>query len=390
MEFSDAYNYYDEELNEDFDFKKKLQKEFETSYLTFYEKVVKKVGLDTLTFSVLFSLLLFLLHLLSSQIEEEVSSGYNIVDKSYFLSIINGVGLYLILSATKKMREFIINLVQLSTRDNKEKSASLLSFYSDFFLGRTTVYWGLLFGIINTVVALIFGVKYLHAEEPQYYLFSSFMLQVFTVGFIGGITIRGTVLVVKLINRFSEKEELNLMYFHPDKCGGTLIVGNVLFLFAMCFVGIGILIFLFIDIYEWSYLSVKNPNQYIAGLSFFWKMLPMLLAGIIFFLPIKKLSSVLKEYKNLEQMKIRKRMNHLNKMIVKLEIDKENEKGAIENLDHHYDKLLKIDQQIDELNTLPYNLQYRATFLSVFLPVATTMLDVPKQLIDKIMGVIGG
>lgn len=379
MEFSELYKHYDQQEAQSFRFRKDLEGQLSKDYLSFFEQFKRYTKLDRLTLSLLFGLALFLLHLGASLIDEDSDQNLIIEDFSFFLAILNAAGLYLVFNATAKFREFLVNLIQLTKDDDKATAEFFLNTYKTKFLSSRTLYYGFLFGIINSGLALVFGVCYL--QLGQYYLLSTFLLQVFTIGFIGGVTVSATTVIVSLINRVSLEEDINLTYFYPDKCAGTLVIGNILFLFSIHFIIIGILIFLFIHNFQWT--SIEAGDYYVHALIVLWKVFPFILSAIIFFIPTRKLNLILKEYKLFEQLKIRKRMNYLTGIIMSLESDRDESKEKIEILDNHYQKLVKIDQEIGELNTWPYNLRHRTTFLSIFLPVVIgVILELSKKIIS--------
>lgn len=381
MEFSEIYSHYDKEEEKNLAFKRNLENKISLEYLTFYEKFRAFLKIDSLTVSLGFGVLLFTLHFISTFLENGINEYSIIQDFSFFLALMNATGLYLVFSATEKLRSFLVNLIQLTKLDDEQSANNFLSLYKSQFLGKRTLLFGISFGLVNSLFAYLFGVCY--SDNSEHYLLTTFYLQIFSIGFIGGVTVNATTVIVKLINSISIKDDINLTYFYPDKCAGTLIIGNILFIFSIHFILIGILIFLFIHNFEWTSLESKNPNQYIIALIEFWKIFPFLLSGIVFFIPVKKLNIILREYKIFEQLKVRKRMNYLSGMIMGLESDSEKSKEKIEILDNHYQKLLRIDKEIGELNTWPYNLAYRTTFLGIFLPVVIgIILEISKQLIS--------
>ena len=383
MEFSEIYSHYDKQEEKNLEFRRSLENKISIDYLTFYEKFRAFLKIDPLTLSISFGVFLFSLHLLSSLFEDGMTEYSIIEDFSFFLALMNATGLYLIFSATERFRNFLVNLIQLTKKDDEESANKFLSIYKERFLGKRTLWFGFLFGLVNALFAHFFGVCY--SINGQYYLLSTFYIQVFSIGFIGGITVNATTVIVQLINTISIKDDINLTYFYPDKCAGTLIIGNILFTFAIHFILIGIMIFLFIHNFEWTSIGSENPNGYILILIDFWKIFPFLLSGIVFFIPVKKLNILLREYKIFEQLKVRKRMNYLTGMIMGLESDSPKSKEKIEILDNHYQKLLRIDKEIGELNTWPYNLAYRTTFLGIFLPVSIgIILEISKQLISDL------
>lgn len=381
MEFSEIYKHFDQQEEQNLLFRRSLENKLSREYLTFYEKVQNALKLEAFTVSIIFGVILFAIHLFAS-LQEDTGVPYLIIeDFSFFLAILNAVGLYLVYRATDTFREFIVNLFQLTKDDNVKTAEWILKAYKERFLGGRTIIFGVCFGVVNCILALAFGICYQVLE--QYYLLATFLLQVFTIGFIGGITVSATVVVVKIINRVSLKDDINLAYFYPDKCAGTLVIGNILFIFSIYFIIIGVLIFLFIHNYQWVRMESGVNNYYVNALIVFWKVFPFVLSGIIFFLPTKKINAILKEYKMFEQLKIRRRMNYLTGIIMSLESDNKEAREKIEILDNHYQKLERIDKEISELNTWPYNLAYRTTFLSIFLPVVIgIILELSREIVS--------
>lgn len=384
MEFSEIYSQFDQQERENLEFRRSLENKVSREFRTSYERIKDYLKTDSLTLSVSYGAVLFLLHLCSAFLEDGANEYSIVQDFSFFLALMNAAGLYLLYNATEKFRDFIVNLTQLGKPDDGITAGVFLEIYKTNFLGRRTYFFGFLFGIINSFFAYIFGICYL--ELGHYLLASTFFIQVFSIGFIGGITVNAVAVILKLIRKISIKDDINIAYYYPDKCAGTLVIGNILFTFSIHFILIGILIFLFVHNFSWTSLESMNENHYIVLLVEFWKIFPFLLSGIVFFIPTKRLNAILREYKMFEQLKVRKRMNYITSIIMSLESDKKESKEKIEVLDNHYQKFQRIDKEIGELNTWPYNLAYRTTFLSIFLPVViAVILEISKKAISSIL-----
>src|SRR5690606_40236616 len=201
MEFSEIYKHFDEQEEQNLQFRRSLENKLSREYLTFYEKVQNALKLESFTVSILFGVILFGLHLLASSLEDTRGPYLIIEDFSFFLAILNAVGLYLIFRATDTFREFIVNLFQLTKDDNAKTADWILKAYRERILGTPKIIFGAVFGVLNCVLALAFGICY--QLQGQYYLLTTFLLQVFTIGFLGGITVNATVVVVKMINKIS-------------------------------------------------------------------------------------------------------------------------------------------------------------------------------------------
>lgn len=391
MEISEIYKQYDYEAKERLEFKQKIERVLSANFLTFYERFIRWLDLGVISSSFVYSLLLFIIHISIPFFEDNTSIEKVFIDFSIFLPLLNGVGLFLLLSATEKLREFIANLIQISKGRYKAKSEEFLAIYRNRFLSCQTFLFGLSFGIINSVFAYLFGIPYLTSgneipffeQKELLYLFS-FIFQIFSIGFIGGVTINGIIVIINLIKKVSNKNEVQLMYFYPDKCAGTLIIGNILFHLSIHFIIIGIFIFIFIHNFPWNYANQEISDLVIECLIVFWKIFPFVLSAMIYFIPIRRLNPILKEYKLYEQLRIRKRLNFIAEQIMIVESDRPDSQEKIDLLDNHFQKLKSIDNQISEMNTWPYNLQYRSTFLAIFLPVTIGLiLELSKNLISS-------
>ncbi|RYY00841.1 MAG: hypothetical protein EOO53_21085 [Gammaproteobacteria bacterium] len=332
--------------------------------LAFYEKPFTNSSWSHFMVSLLFMTTLFLLHLGAGRLEDGVTINQIFNDFSLFLALLNGVGLFLLYSATQKLRSFFTEIIRFSEPKNQASEDFFRTLYEKEFLGNGIWVFAISFGTANTIAGYLFGIPYF--ENKQYILGGSFLLQAFLIGCIGGITVHGLRVVLKSIRHFSVDLRKRLDYFYPDQCAGTLIIGNILFKFAIHFAIIGLLIFVFIHRFQW----LNEESSHLVKLFIvIWKILPFVLSGLIFFVPAQKINFILRRYKYQEQRLIRKKMNEIAQLIIKKH-PAENDASAIDNLDSHYQKLKQIDETIGQMNTWPYNLQYRAIFLSVFLPGA--------------------
>ena len=363
MELSELFTLYDKQIDQNLEFRRRFEAKLDERGLAFHERLIARLGIGPITASVAFTAGLLALHMLAAFLDFG-SIGFEMVfrDFSFFIAFVNGLGLFLILSAGDKLRMFVVNLIELS-KDEMEVSSD--KFYATFkrgFLGKRLVFTSLLFGTINTLLGLLFGIDYL--AQGNFIVAATLLFQFFTVGMIGGVSVGGLAVVLKLIKAISVKEVIELRYFYPDKCAGTLIIGNILFHFSLHYILIGIFIFLFIHNFHWINADAYLINQVIL----FWKLFSFILAGIVFFVPVKRLNSILREYKLQEQWRVRKRMSYIADVVMNLDSDNSETDEQLTILNNHYEKLRSIDSMIQEMNTWPYNLRYRTLFLSIFLP----------------------
>lgn len=379
-----TFKQFDTEVSERLKFKRDLEENLDRNYLAFYEKIVKRSGIGNFAFSALLFCALFVLQLITLF----STSGSGIVtpaEKNFqlagmLLPLLNGVGFFLILSATDKLREFITNLINLSQNDYSARTNKYLQIFKTKFLRYRLVYYGAVIGVINVFLACCFGIPTIYAAEPL--AMGNFILQVFLVGFLGGITVCATILVIRLIATVSVKDNIKLMYMYPDKCAGTLVIGDILFTFSIHFIVIGILIFAFLQIFPWTREAVFSVKIVLS----FWKMFPFILSAIIFFIPAKKINRILKEYKLSEQLRIRMRMNFIGQQMISIETTDAESAAQLERLDAHIKKLQQLDEYITQMATWPYNLRYRTTFLAIFLPaLVATGFGIIQKILEELI-----
>lgn len=124
MEFSKIYRQFDRQEEENLEFKRYMENRLNSENFTFYENILIRNGLSPLSFSILFGLFLFLLHVSASMAESGANPNTVVEDFSFFLSLLNAVGLYLLFSATEKLKEFLVNLIQLTKTGETQKATS--------------------------------------------------------------------------------------------------------------------------------------------------------------------------------------------------------------------------------------------------------------------------
>ena len=188
---------------------------------SFYETISMKIGLSRAPFCLFLGASIFLLHyILSALYRTDI-----FVDRSYLLSIMISIILYLVMWATAKLRRFaalIPNIFGLeSTCGTYER-----------ILARTLsnalmIRYGLVFGVLNCLFGLVYGVWYRDAA-----MFASVIVQFIIVGFICGLAICGIAGIIKMVFMLNSERAFRLNVFHPDSCGGTASLGDLLLGFS--------------------------------------------------------------------------------------------------------------------------------------------------------------
>jgi hypothetical protein len=358
--------------------KKELEESFAQDYPLFFERPLF-FGFRPVILSLLFGLVLLISHASVAYFYYRLPVRSVFEDFSYFLAVLNGLGLWLVFNATRNLRSFVVNLIFASKQDNEIAKGKFISTYKESLLGKKTIVVGLIFGFLNILLAWKFGISYLSDNKEG--LAVTFLLQVFLIGFIGGVTIVGLYVVVKLINKLSFHEDIELMYFYPDQCAGTLILGHILFKLSLHFIIIGVCIFIFLHNFEW--LNNSTEYYFTTRIIVAWKLFPFLLSALIFFVPAQKINRILTEYKLYEHLRIRKRMSRIAESMVGMKVNGQDD-SELNNIYNHYTKLKEVDSAISGMNTWPYNLKYRAIFLGFALPIISAIIvELSKEYLSK-------
>lgn len=338
--------------------REQILKEISLNNIAFYERIVKRLNLSPLVASVGLSFVVFAFHYLLALFYH-----INIFrDFSFLLSFMIGLNLYLILSATKRLREYVVNLVVLTKISIDQFRKTFLTILNKTTKNFSLIPYGIVFGVVNCVFGFLFGHWYL--QTP---LLVSLAFQHFLVGFLAGMAAGGTVGVINLVNQLDQCGELNLNYFHPDKCAGTLMVGKLVFTFATYVLFMGFFIALYIFLSPWS-----NPVHYPAlkYLIYFWMAFPFIVSLVVFIFPIVELHKILSDYKQ------SRRVENSNKMLdlVKKFDEPSLRKKEIQTLGILQEHVKLTDAFLNDMNTWPYDLRYKATYLSVFLSLSLALL----------------
>lgn len=338
-------------MEENVRYKEAIRIEIEQYIIPFYERLQKRSGLSPLIFSLLVALPFLLIHRLLAEFE-----GVDIVeDFSFFVSFMIGVCLFLLLVATRKIKKFVVNLIELTDIKVEEYSTTFILILNRIS-SRKLLWPGLIFGIANPLIGWAFGYWY---TNP--WLNAWLVVQYALVGTCCGIAFAGIVVVFSLISELGKQERLNLSYFAPDHCSGTLIVGIILFNFAIYTLIMGILIAVYIYFSPW-----RHPEQHLFTRLLFiaWMTFPFLASVSVFVFPVLKLHRLLKDYKGREHERIRRQMEWIAEAITRLSPDESNYDKKVAYYRTHYDFLKHSDELIGHTNTWPYDIRYGLSYIA--------------------------
>ena len=343
---------------EDHDFRDQIKKEISLNNIAFYEKIIAQLKLTPFFASALLTLIFLSIHYL-------LASFYQVnifTDFSFMVSFMIGLNLYLILIATRRLREYVVNLVSLTKLSVSEFKETFLPLLNKTTKNYNLLPYGISLGIINCMFGFFFGYWY-----TELVLTISIVFQHFFVGFLAGMAAGGIVGVIRLVNHLDQCGELNLNYFHPDKCAGTLLVGKLVFAFATMTLLMGFFIANYVYLTPWSNLE-RYP--YLNYLLYFWMIFPFLVSLAVFSFPIFELHKILSNYKKIRLLENSNKMiNLVNKFEASTLSTQE-----IQNLGVLQEHVKLAENYLNGMNTWPYDLKYKATYLSVFLSLSLALI----------------
>ena len=343
---------------ENHDFRDQIKKEISLNNIAFYEKVIARLKLTPFFASVLLTLIFLSVHYL-------LASFYQVnifTDFSFMVSFMIGLNLYLILIATKRLREYVVNLVSLTKLSVSEFKETFLPILNKTTKNFNLLPYGISLGIINCMFGFSFGYWY-----TELVLTISIVFQHFFVGFLAGMAAGGIIGVIRLVNHLDQCGELNLNYFHPDKCAGTLLVGKLVFAFATMTLLMGFFIANYVFLTPWSNLELYPNLNYLI---YFWMIFPFLVSLAVFSFPIFELHKILANYKNIRLLENSNKMiNLVNKFEASTLSTQE-----IQNLGVLQEHVKLADNYLNGMNTWPYDFKYKATYLSVFLSLSLALI----------------
>ncbi|MEN8250650.1 MAG: hypothetical protein ABFS32_17080 [Bacteroidota bacterium] len=343
---------------EDLKFQDQIRKEVSVNNIAFYEKIVSRLKLSPFPASVLIAIVTFWPHyFIASYYEVNIFT-----DFSFMVSMMIGINLYLVLIATKRLRKYVVNLVSLTNISVEEFRETFLPILNKTTKDYNLLPYGIGFGIINTLFGFLFGHWY-----TEIALSISLATLHFLVGFMAGMAAGGIVGVIRLVNQLDQVSSLTLNYFHPDKCAGTLLVGKIVFTFATYTLIMGFFIASYIFLTPWSNIS---NYAILEILTYFWIVFPFLVSLAVFAFPIFELHKILADYKRNKLLENSNKMMELVRKFESSDLSHE----EIQQFGVLQENAKLSDSYLQTMNTWPYDLRYKATYLSVFLSLSLALI----------------
>jgi hypothetical protein len=279
-----------------------------------------------------------------------------LADFSWFLPLMSGVILILVVWATEHLKWFTMQVYPAFGIDpaDPEPTAIIMHFLSD----KTMLRFGLFFGVMNSGLGLFYGVWY---AQPVLFIF--LMFQIFLVGFIAGLAISGIVGILRVIRFLTTGTVAHLNLDCPDNCGGMVSIGNALLKFSLVSLMAGILIAFYIYNTPWAHRDWLAVRYFMYA----WMGFPHFAAIAVLFIPFRDIHLLLAEKKTQCLLKIRSQLEEIRGKIMLVDEHKGgSSQGRFEILSTKHEILKSMYEDIESVNDWPTNPRARTSYAIIY------------------------
>ena len=315
-------------------------------FLPFYDRVIIRFPVHVIG-KLLVSALLGLIFLAAHYI----SIGNKVLsDWSWFLSVLISTAMLCLYYATHTLRTIFPEMdLRLRPDGDDVYMTPLKRILSD----RNFILAGLFFGLLNCGFGYSFGLPYVKG------------LAVFTIlggyylaGFVCGMAAFGIYGVLVTINAFSRKAKRSLDFTSPDRCGGTLFLGEALVVFSSVTLIVGVMISVYILKADWT----RDNTWWVTSLKWFWVAFPYVMSLIALIAPAVAIKKELREYKMEQESVLQGQLTELRKRLENNRRDATERKALRED----YEFRTSMRKDLHRMRTWPYGLGSNLKYLTVF------------------------
>ena len=289
-------------------------------------------------------------------------------DWSWFLGVLISTAMLCLYYATHTLRTMVPKMdARLHADGNKAYMRKLTRVLSDHNFIRA----GLVFGLLNCAFGYSFGLPY-----TQGFAIFTILVGYFLAGFVCGMAVWGIYGVFVSISAFSQKAKHSFDFTSPDRCGGTLFLGDALIKFGSVTLIVGVMISVYIEKTHW----MRESKWWVTSLKDFWIVFPYLSSLVAYIGPAVPINKQLREFK-IEQEGILQK--HLGGILERL--DKETDPAKRKDLREDYEFQQNKRKELHAMRTWPFGLGANLKYLFVFVTNSfVTKSLAPSWLIHKI------
>ena len=279
-------------------------------------------------------------------------------DWSWFLSVLISTAMLCLYYATHTLRTIFPEMdVRLGPAGDEVYLTPLERILSD----RNFVLAGFFFGSVNCLFGLLFGLP--HSEGLAVV---TILGGYFLAGFVCGMAAFGIYGVTVSINEFSRVKR----YFDftaPDRCGGTLFLGEALIVFGSVTLIVGVMISVYILKVDWA----NDNTWWITSLKWSWIAFPYVMSLAALIAPVIPLNKALREYKIEREIELQKDLRETRERLE----DKQVDGAERQELRQHYEFQQRVRKDLHRMRTWPYDLSANLKYLAVLAGSAYASVD---------------
>jgi len=297
-----------------------------------------------------------------------VSTGDKVFkDGSWFLGVLIGTAMLCLYYATHTLRTILPEMaVRLGPDGDEVYMSPLKRILSD----RNFVLAGLIFGLLNCGFGVSFGLPY--SRWPSLItILSGYLL----AGFVCGMAVYGIYGVSVSLSAFSRKAKPSFDFTSPDRCGGTVFLGDALIVFAAVTLVVGVMISVYILKVDWT----RENTWWITSLKGFWIAFPYVASLVALIAPAVPLNEALRDYKTEQEVVVQDRLTEIRNRLESNQLDVTVRKELREDYDFH----TNIRKDLYKMRTWPYGLSAHLKYLSVFVANLFASVDSVLKWIEK-------
>lgn len=230
---------------------------------------------------------------------------------------------------------------------------------------------GFFFGSLNCWFGQFFGIPFYYERFASVIFLGGYFL----AGFVCGMAVWGIYGVSVAISAFSQKAKQSFDYTSPDRCGGTVFLGEALVVFGLVTLIVGVMISVYILKAPWS----GDSTGWHRALKYVWIVFPYVMSLTALIAPAVSINNELRQYK-IEQEDMLK--NHLTKIRKGIE-DKKLNAAERDVLRKEYEYQLNNREVLHGMRTWPYGMDANLKYLAGVVPsIFATLNSVPSWMLN--------
>jgi hypothetical protein len=270
-------------------------------------------------------------------------------DWSWLLSVLITTAMFCLYLATHTLRAIFPEMdMRLRPHGDEVYLIPLKRILSD----RNFILAGLFFGILNCALGICFGILY-ETRLELITILSGFFL----AGFVCGMPVWGIYGICVSITAFARKAKSSLDFTSPDRCGGTLFLGQALVLFSLVTLIVGVLISIYILKLEWKHAEM----WWVKPLVWFWVAFPYIMSLVVLVVPAVPINEALNEYKIEQEVVIQDRLTEIAACLEDNKLDASKRKELREECEFQR----SMRTHLHKMRTWPYGLGGNLKYFSV-------------------------